>query len=34
MAPSEIAGMASHPLRLLAALLKLYGGEHRIHDQG
>jgi len=34
MAPSEIASMASHPLRLLAALLKLYGGEHRIHDQG
>lgn len=32
--PSEIAGMSSHPLRLLAALLKLYGGEHRIHDQG
>lgn len=34
MSPSEIAGMSSHPLRLLAALLKQYGGEHRIHDQG
>lgn len=34
MAPSEISSMTSHPLRLLAALLKLYGGEHRIHDQG
>ncbi|MDQ3706422.1 MAG: metalloregulator ArsR/SmtB family transcription factor [Chloroflexota bacterium] len=34
MQPSEIAAMSSHPLRLLAALLKLYGGEHRIHDQG
>jgi DNA-binding transcriptional ArsR family regulator len=34
MSPTEIAAMASHPLRLLAALLKLYGGEHRIHDQG
>lgn len=34
MSPSEIASMSSHPLRLLAALLKSYGGEHRIHDQG
>jgi DNA-binding transcriptional ArsR family regulator len=34
MSPGDIASMASHPLRLLAALLKLYGGEHRIHDQG
>lgn len=34
MAPSDIANMSSHPLRLLAALLKQYGGEHRIHDQG
>jgi DNA-binding transcriptional ArsR family regulator len=34
MSPTEIANFASHPLRLLAALLKSYGGEHRIHDQG
>jgi DNA-binding transcriptional ArsR family regulator len=34
MSPTEIATMASHPLRLLAALLKSYGGEHRIADQG
>lgn len=34
MSPGDIATMASHPLRLLAALLKLYGGEHRIHDKG
>jgi DNA-binding transcriptional ArsR family regulator len=34
MSPSDIANMSSHPLRLLAALLKSYGGEHRIHDQG
>ena len=34
MSPGDIATMSSHPLRLLAALLKSYGGEHRIHDQG
>jgi DNA-binding transcriptional ArsR family regulator len=34
MSPKEIAAMSSHPLRLLAALQKLYGGEHRIHDEG
>jgi len=34
MSPTEIANMTSHPLRLLAALLKSYGGEHRIHDEG
>ncbi|MDQ6693920.1 MAG: metalloregulator ArsR/SmtB family transcription factor [Chloroflexota bacterium] len=34
MSPTDIANMTSHPLRLLAALLKSYGGEHRIHDQG
>lgn len=34
MSPGEIAGISTHPLRLLAALLKLYGGEHRIHDEG
>lgn len=34
ISPSEITAMSSHPLRLLAALLKQYGGEHRIHDQG
>ncbi len=34
ISPGDIATMASHPLRLLAALLKQYGGEHRIHDQG
>lgn len=34
MSPGDIANMSSHPLRLLAALLKSYGGEHRIHDQG
>lgn len=34
MSPGDIATMSTHPLRLLAALLKLYGGEHRIHDQG
>ncbi|MBF6614547.1 MAG: winged helix-turn-helix transcriptional regulator [Chloroflexi bacterium] len=34
MSPTDIANMASHPLRLLAMLMKSYGGEHRIHDQG
>ncbi|MGA7732870.1 MAG: metalloregulator ArsR/SmtB family transcription factor [Chloroflexia bacterium] len=34
MSPGDIASMASHPLRLLAALLKQYGGEHKIHDEG
>src|SRR5947209_1040709 len=34
MAASAIASMMSHPLRLLAALLKSQGGEHRIHDPG
>src|SRR6476469_223404 len=34
MSPGDIAAVASHPLRLLAALLKLYGGEHKIHDEG
>jgi DNA-binding transcriptional ArsR family regulator len=34
MSPGDIATISSHPLRLLAALQKLYGGEHRIHDQG
>jgi DNA-binding transcriptional ArsR family regulator len=34
MAASTISQMMSHPLRLLAALLKSQGGEHRIHDPG
>src|SRR5436309_587673 len=34
MAASAISQMMSHPLRLLAALLKSQGGEHRIHDPG
>lgn len=34
MMASAIAGMMSHPLRLLAALLKAQGGEHRITDPG
>jgi DNA-binding transcriptional ArsR family regulator len=34
MSPKEIAALSAHPLRLLAALQKLYGGEHRIHDEG
>ena len=34
MAASAIAQMMSHPLRLLAALLKAQGGEHRIQDPG
>lgn len=34
MSPSEISAMSSHPLRLQAALLKQYGGEHKIHDEG
>ncbi|HST05509.1 MAG TPA: metalloregulator ArsR/SmtB family transcription factor [Chloroflexia bacterium] len=34
MSPGEISAMSSHPLRLQAALLKQYGGEHRIHDEG
>lgn len=34
MAASSIVQMMSHPLRLLAALLKSQGGEHRIHDPG
>jgi DNA-binding transcriptional ArsR family regulator len=34
MMASAIAQMMSHPLRLLAALLKAQGGEHRIHDPG
>jgi len=34
MSASAIAQMMSHPLRLLAALLKSQGGEHRIHDPG
>lgn len=34
MMASAIANMMSHPLRLLAALLKSHGGEHRIHDPG
>jgi DNA-binding transcriptional ArsR family regulator len=34
MSAKEITSMSSHPLRLLAALQKLYGGEHRIHDEG
>lgn len=31
---AAIAQMILHPLRLLAALLKSQGGEHRIHDPG
>jgi DNA-binding transcriptional ArsR family regulator len=34
MMASAIAQMMSHPLRLLAALLKAQGGEHRIQDPG
>lgn len=34
MSPGDIASMTSHPLRLLAALQKSQGGEHKIHDQG
>ena len=34
MMASAIAQMMGHPLRLLAALLKAQGGEHRIHDPG
>src|SRR3954464_5626708 len=34
MSPTAIAGMMSHPLRLLAGLLKAHGGEHRIQDPG
>ncbi|MFL5731865.1 MAG: ArsR/SmtB family transcription factor [Chloroflexia bacterium] len=34
MSPSAIAAMMSHPLRLLAGLLKAHGGEHRIQDPG
>src|SRR5207253_519340 len=34
MDAAAIAQMILHPLRLLAALLKSQGGEHRIHDPG